>query len=100
MVSSMNASCKDHLIFGRRYATDANMRLLVHFLFSEVFALRVWGTMAIVLGKDLHRHPVLNPMLKIVEVWASHTCFLVLRSAPHDSLYMKWPLIIYRLFHF
>jgi hypothetical protein len=45
------------------------MRLL-HFLFSEVFALRVWGTMAIVLGKDLHRHPVLNPMLKIVEVWA------------------------------
>ncbi|KAF9150040.1 DNA-binding protein rif1 [Linnemannia schmuckeri] len=34
----------------------------------EVFALRVWGTVVIVLGKDLHRHPVLNPMLKIVEI--------------------------------
>ncbi|OAQ28932.1 hypothetical protein K457DRAFT_32590 [Linnemannia elongata AG-77] len=33
----------------------------------EVFALRVWGTVATVLGKDLHRHPILNPMLKIVE---------------------------------
>ncbi|KAF9545216.1 DNA-binding protein rif1 [Mortierella hygrophila] len=33
----------------------------------EVFALRVWGTVAIVLGKDLHRHPILNPMLKVVE---------------------------------
>ncbi|KAG0264503.1 DNA-binding protein rif1, partial [Linnemannia exigua] len=34
----------------------------------EVFALRIWGTLVIVLGKDLHRHPMLNPMLKIVEI--------------------------------
>ncbi|KAF9926984.1 DNA-binding protein rif1 [Linnemannia zychae] len=34
----------------------------------EVFALRIWGTVVTVLGKDLHRHPMLNPMLKIVEI--------------------------------
>ncbi|KAF9092886.1 DNA-binding protein rif1, partial [Mortierella sp. GBA35] len=32
-----------------------------------IFALRVWGAVTIVLGKDLQRNHMLNPMLKIIE---------------------------------